>query len=572
MSPARPPLVLGLAASHNGAACLLDGSGAVLAAVQEERLCRVKRAFLRPAEGARAIDEVLDAAGVAPREVALVVTCPLRSAVAPELDLTRHATLSGVPRGLVTHHRGHAAGAFAASGWDEAAVLVIDGMGSEAADLDDAERAAVIGPTTGREVSSIYHATPAGLVAREKQLGALSAPAPAPGRPLSPLPPFASLGTMYQAVARLVFGSWQDAGKVMGLAPYGRPRSPVDDFLAIDGPRLVFADGIHRRRWPAGGWPAHRETWEDLARSVQEALEVGVMHLAARARALTGSRRLCLAGGVALNGIANERIVRSGLFNEVFVLPAAEDCGTALGAAWEGLWRLTGFRAGPRLTSDGMGRSYSDAAVAEAIAAGHAGPGAIATRPDDLYAAVAALLDRGAVVGWFQGRSELGPRALGQRSILLDPRRADGKDHLNTRVKHREGFRPFAPAVLASEARAWFDLGEVPESPFMLRVVPTRPDRRARIPAVVHVDGSARVQTVAPDSGPLARLLEAFAARTGVPILLNTSFNVAGEPIVETPADALRCFAATGIDAVALGGRLVVKRESRYAGVADTGG
>lgn len=566
MTRPRAPLVLGLAASHNGAACLLDASGAVLAAVQEERLSRAKRAFLRPADGARAIGEVLDAADVAPRDVALVVTCPLRSANAPELDLARHPTLGGVPRALVTHHRGHAAGAFAASGWDEAAVLVIDGMGSEAADLDDAERAAVVGPATGREVSSIYHATRAGLAPREKQLGTLATPAPARGRALSPLSPFASLGTMYQAVAQLVFGSWQDAGKVMGLAPYGRPRFPVGDFLGLDGPRLVFADGIHGRRWPVGGWPAHRETWEDLARSVQEALEVGVMHLAERARARTGSRRLCLAGGVALNGIANERIVRSGLFDEVFVLPAAEDCGTALGAAWEGLWRLSGFRAGPRLTSDGMGRSYPDGAVAEAIAAGHGGPGVIASRPHDLVATVAGLLDAGAVVGWFQGRSELGPRALGQRSILLDPRRADGKAHLNARVKHREGFRPFAPAVLAREAEAWFDLGGVPESPFMLRVVPTRADKRALIPAVVHVDGSARVQTVAADGGPLARLLEAFAARTGVPVLLNTSFNVAGEPIVETPADALRCFAATGIDAVALGGWLVVKGESRYAG------
>jgi len=563
VSAHRAPLVLGLAASHNGAACLLDGDGAVLAAVQEERLTRVKRDFLRPAEGGRAIAEVLDAAGVRPEQLDLVVTCPLRSREAPELDLRRNPTLSAVPSALCTHHRGHAVGAFAASGWDDAAVLVVDGMGSVVEDLDEAERASVIGPRVGREVSSIYHGTAAGLAPREKLVGVLPDATPGPGRPLSPLPPFASLGTMYQAVAQLVFGSWQDAGKVMGLAPYGHASHAIGDFLRVDGGRLVFSERIRRRRLPTERWPSEPRVWRDLARSVQEALELGVMHLATRARELTGSRRLCLAGGVALNGIANERVIRSGLFDEVFVLPAAEDCGTALGAAWDGLWRLTGPRPGRRLTSDAMGRAYTEEDIADAIAAGHAGPDAVVSRPDDVYAAVAELLDAGAVVGWFQGRSELGPRALGQRSILFDARRPEGKDHLNARVKHRESFRPFAPAVLAREAAAWFDLGPAPESPFMLRVVPTLPERHTTVPAIVHVDGSARVQTVAEDGGPLHRLLEAFFARTGVPLLLNTSFNVAGEPIVETPADALRCFAGTGIDAVALGGRLVVRRDFR---------
>ena len=460
---------------------------------------------------------------------------------------------------LVSHHRAHALSAFAASGFDEAAVLVIDGMGSEGDELAPGERAALVSDAPGREVHSIYHASAAGLAAVEKQLGRVDLGAPPPknipvGRISPQLPLAASLGTLYQAVAQRVFGGWHDAGKVMGLAPYGRPRWPVDEFLRVDGPRLTFPQVAAWRPWPREGWPAHAEIWADLARSVQEALEVGVLHLAARARERTGCRRLALSGGVALNGIANERIVQSGLFDEVFVLPAAEDCGPALGAAWDGLWHLRGPRPGPRHTSDALGRTYDDAALLAALASGAAGPAARWTRPHDLAAEVADALAAGAVVGWFQGRSELGPRALGQRSLLFDPRRADGKDHLNARVKHREAFRPFAPIVLEREAARWFDFGRGPEqSPFMLRVVPTLPQRRAQIPAVVHVDGSARVQTVPEDGGPLHLLLEAFFARTGVPVLLNTSFNVAGEPIVETPQDALRCFAGTGIDAVALG-------------------
>lgn len=557
--------ILGLAASHNGAACLVDdASGELLVAIQEERLVRRKRAHLHPAEDFAALDYVLDAAGLTVDDVRLVVTCPLRTAAAPELDLDRHPRLRDRPRAVVTHHRAHAVSAYWASGFDDAAVLVIDGMGSEGDELGPDERAAVLGAAAvgtvrGREIHSIYHGVGGVLTPAFKQLGRLDAPAPGPGGVASALAPFASLGTMYQAVAQRVFGAWTEAGKVMGLAPYGHPRYPRGAFLAPDGPGLRFSDAIHRARLPRVGWPGHPEAWRDLARSVQEALEEGVLHLARSAAELTGSRRLCLAGGVALNGIANERVIRSGLFDEVFVLPAAEDCGTALGAAWEGLWRLRGPRRGVRLERDALGRRYDRADVEAALAAGHAGPGARVVAAPDGAEAVAAMLARGLVVGFFEGRSELGPRALGQRSILFDPRRADGKDLLNARVKHREAFRPFAPAVLAREADAWFDMGPAPESPFMLRVVPTRPERRAAIPAVVHVDGSARVQTVAADGGGLHRLLEAFLAATGVPLLLLTSFNVAGEPIVETPADALRCFASTGLDACVLEGVIVVK-------------
>jgi len=544
------PLILGLAASHNGAACLLHGDR-IVAAVQEERLTREKRAMLRPSERSRAVEEVLRAAGVTAAELDLIVVCPLRTAADPTCDPSRNPTLAGRPHATVSHHRAHALSAFALSGFEEAAVIVADGMGSVAEDLDVRELEVVIGPRAGRETASIYAACAEELRPVEKQLGTL--PEPTPGRAIPSLMPFASLGTMYQAVAHRAFGGWYDAGKVMGLAPYGEARWPVEAFFTCEGPRLVFSEGIRRAFSPRRLWPAHRRDYEDLARSVQEACEEGMLHLARRARELTGHRRLCLAGGVALNGIANERIIRSGLFDEVFIIPAAEDSGTAIGAAVHGLWGLAGHRPLAPLREDALGPEYAEEAMEAAIARRLPGSGATASRPADLAAHAARRLAEGAAVGWFAGRSELGPRALGHRSILFDPRRADGRDHLNARVKHREAFRPYAPAVLASEARAWFDLGPCSESPFMLRVVPVHPERRATIPAVVHVDGSARVQTVCEDGGPFHRVIEAFHRETGVPMVLNTSFNVAGEPLVETPEDALGCLLGTALDACALG-------------------
>lgn len=551
--------MLGLAASHNGAAALFRGPELVVA-VQEERLTRDKRAALAPAGSFQALDYVLDAAGIGPGDLELVVVCPLRTRAAEDCQLARSERLGGRPRAFVGHHRAHALSAVLGSGFDEAAVLVVDGMGAELDDLDDAERAAVIGPREGRETASIYAWAGGRLRPVEKQLGRILPDDPPRGRPRPLLEPYASLGTMFQSVARHVFGGWFDAGKVMGLAPYGTARLPVEAWLGVDGPRLVFEGAARRAMWLREPWPAHREAYADLAASVQAACTAGILHLARRARELTGCRRLALAGGVALNGIANEAVIQAGLFDEVFVIPAAEDSGTALGAGVHGVLALGGpARLGP-LPGDALGRAYGEAEIAAAVGALPADAGVVARREEDVAAAVAALLERGLAVGWHQGRSELGPRALGQRSILFDPRRPDGQAHLNARVKHREAFRPFAPAVLADHAAAWLDFGAGPaESPYMLRVVPVRPDKRALVPAVTHVDGSARPQTVPADGSPLARVLAAFYARTGVPMLLNTSFNVAGEPLVETPADALRCLLATGLDACAVGDWLVVK-------------
>jgi carbamoyltransferase len=251
---------------------------------------------------------------------------------------------------------------------------------------------------------------------------------------------------------------------------------------------------------------------------------------------------------VALNSIANLRIIQEAGFDDVFIMPASEDNGTAIGAAY---LALGGRIPQAPIGDDATGRAYSRTEIDAALR----GVWSSVSEPEDVFAATAALLDEGKSVGWFQGRSELGPRALGQRSILFDPRRADGKDRLN-RLKKREAFRPFAPAILEEKAAEWFL--ESGASPFMLQVWRFREEQALRVPAVVHVDGTGRVQTVR--AGRFRQLIEAFERRTGIPLVLNTSFNLDGEPIVETPEDAVRTFLQAPLDALVLEDLVVSRR------------
>jgi carbamoyltransferase len=298
----------------------------------------------------------------------------------------------------------------------------------------------------------------------------------------------------------------------------------------------------------------------DIAAALQESLEDTVLHVVTHLREATGERNLCMAGGVALNSSMNGKVAASGLFDEVWVHPAAHDAGTAVGAALYGYHAVLGQPRTPRRRSHvflgpGHGRDTLESALAEY------GPQVTHQRHDNVAQRVAALVAEGRVVGLYQGRMEWGPRALGNRSILADPRRDDMKDTVNHAVKMREGFRPFAPVVTAERAAEWFDMTGLPDSPFMLFVVPVREDKRTRIPAVTHVDGSARIQTITREQNPLYHgIIAEFEKLTGVPVLLNTSFNVKGEPIVNSPGDAVRCFLGTQIDVLVLEDVVVEKR------------
>jgi carbamoyltransferase len=414
----------------------------------------------------------------------------------------------------IAHHVAHAASACIAAPDDRSAVLVLDGRGESASHLG------------GR-----WHDGRLDVLAAQR------------------LPH--SLGLFYEAVTEhLGFRRSSDEYKVMALASYGDPdrfgdvirdhvRAAGDGGFAVDP---VDLGALVPPRTPGEAW---NEVHADVAAAAQVRLEEVVLDLARWLHARTGERAITLAGGVALNCVANGRLAAEGPFEQVWVQPAAGDAGTALGAALAAATRR-GERCAP-FTTAALGRGW-DADEIEAILKAAEQP---YQRPADLAEEVAAALADGAVVGWFQGRSEYGPRALGHRSLLCDPRRPENLGRMNA-IKGREEFRPVAPMVLAERAAAIFD--GVQPSPYMLFVHRVRPEWVERIPAVVHVDGTARIQTVDDADEPLmAATLRAFERRTGVPVLVNTSFNTAGRPIVDTPHHALECFGSGPVDLLALG-------------------
>ena len=550
---------MGINASHNGAVCLLHGDRIVVA-IQEERLTRIKRQRIYGVTPALAIAYCLSYAGIEAGGLDMIVTSVQGRNRDPLYDVSRNPILRPGQTGTrvehLSHHRAHAISAFALSGFADSAVLVIDGIGSPWEDLPDDERAVALRPDEAAfEAASLYQASGVELAALEKHLVASD------GRLAGAdcgMPHFSGLGDMYAAASRQIFDSWFEAGKVMGLAALGEPDYAPEDFFSIANDGFEFHDTVPRAFQFNDRWPQHRTAYQNLARSTQEALERGVLLLAQRLRRLSGSPRLCYAGGVALNGIANERLFAESGFDDIFIIPPAEDSGVAIGAAYWGLWRLTGVNAIVPLTVDALGRPY---AAQEVEAAAKSVGGVRLVAEDDVVGAAVDLICEGRIIGWFFGGSELGPRALGQRSILCDPRRPETPAELNGRIKRRESFRPFAPAILKEAVPDWFETNGAPvDSPFMLRVSYFKPARRREVPAVVHADGSGRLQTLTADAnGPFFELVERFNQRTGVPMVLNTSFNGPGEPIVETPADALRCMLANGLDACVFAGIIAVR-------------
>ena len=552
------PWILGISASHNGSACLLKGDK-IAVAIQEERLSRFKRHRIFGAGPSRAVAYCLDYAGIEPKDLSLVVLCIQGRAADQKHDLTREPLLKvlthGTPTLTIPHHYGHAVSVFATSGFAESAVLIVDGAGSPVSDFTPEEIKVLNGNSTDSwETISLYYASGTSVIPLEKH--AVEQGAWLVMRD-GTMPLFGSLGGIFSAAAQQIFGEVAEAGKVMGLAPYGQPVFPTSDFFDIEHRRFHFKDIVPKKFRSNERWPNQPHAYQSLAASVQSALEDALMYLVQHLRELCESENLCYAGGVALNSVANERILRESGFKNAYIMPAAEDSGTAIGAAYHGLWQLTGQNTQRQLLHDSPGRSYSIADISAAL-----NDRVNAVYSSDVISDAVELLCDGKIIGWFDGGSELGPRSLGQRSILCDPRQPDAKEILNRRVKMREPFRPFAPAVLLEEAPNWFEFGHTsPESPFMLRVVEVKREKSREVPAIVHVDGTGRLQTLTPENnGRFYELVKRFYERTGVPILLNTSFNRMGEPIVETPADAIACLLNTGLDCCVFEDRIVFKK------------
>jgi carbamoyltransferase len=433
---------------------------------------------------------------------------------------------------IINHHLAHAYNVFYSSRFESAAVLIVDGRGSE------------------KETQSLFLATKESvkLIEATKVTG---------------------IGLLYAAVTQAIgFGLLQE-GKTMGLAPYGAGatektfRFPKRYEGVITDYSAMCVEDSYEMSAPHD--PV--VTFEEKARAafeVQEETEAALLHLARYAFERTGAGHLCLSGGVALNSVANYRVLKSGIFKDIFINPAASDTGIPLGAALYGYHKILRRPKTYPDISPYLGPSYGRDQVAAAIEAyrgatfnqeAFAGFSVVAQKA--LEHAVE-MLSNNRIVACFHGRSEMGPRALGNRSILMSPLLAENKDTLNTHVKHREAFRPFAPAILEEYAQDYFEIDR--PSPYMLLVPKVREEKRSCIPAVTHVDGTGRLQTVSKEfNSHLYSIIEGFHTRTGVPVLLNTSFNVANEPIVETPGDAIRCFLRTGIDALLIGDYLLVK-------------
>ena len=592
--PQQPTYILGLSAFyHDSAACLLK-DGEILAAVSEERLSRKKG---DPAFPARAVAFCLEQAGITTKDLAFVGFYDK-----PILKFERilETYLGVAPRGFkqfllagplwikeklfmekqildalpgyegdvlyAEHHESHAASAFFPSPFEEAAILTLDGVGEWAT--------ASYGVGQGNDL-----------------------------RLLKEMRWPDSLGLLYSAITYYT-GFKVNSGeyKVMGLAPYGKPRYvdliyrhivdlKEDGSFRLNQDYFDYLAGLtmtnDRFHDLFGGPPRVAETnltqkEMDLARSVQDVTEEIMMRMARTVHKETGMPNLCLAGGVALNCVGNGKILRDGPFKQLYIQPAAGDAGGALGVA-QLIWHR--HLKQPRAVQAGrdsmkgayLGPGYSDAEVETFLK--QVGAAYVRLPRQDMLETVARLLADGKIVGWFNGRMEFGPRALGARSILGDPRNPKMQADMNIKIKFREGFRPFAPSVLRDRVSEYFEL-EV-DSPYMLLVAPVKQERqipmteeqrnslwgiamlnvpRSDVPAITHIDYSARVQTVARDVSPdYYDLISEFDKLTGCPVVVNTSFNVRGEPIVCTPKDAYTCFMRTHIDALVLGPFLLHK-------------
>lgn len=503
-----------------------------IAHVSQERLDRTKGSRAFPKES---VEACLKMGGLSSFALAdLVVLDHTVNSSDWRADYMRHpcrtdiflAHVDAAKLRIIRHHLCHAAASFFTSPFKEAAILIVDGRGS-----------LIQGSAGAFETQTLWFASDnrLELVEESSCIG---------------------IGLAYEAITRYLGFGFLEAGKTMGLAPFGGPEligtirgrfeglgTHYEEYCDYDSTLLTPLPALSSFRAKAA-----------MANAIQQECERAMLSLVRYAKRKVASSNLCLGGGVALNCVANSKIRSSKIFDAIHVNPACSDSGIPLGAALWGYHCELNNPYLPAYVSPYTGPYYSIERIEQATQSRHA-----TARGEMALRQAAELLKAGKTVALFQGRSEMGPRALGNRSILMAPFSAENRDHLNNVVKRREPFRPFAPVVPEADAARYFESGE--PSPFMLYTAYVKVPFRQLLGAVTHIDGSARVQTVSPEQNPrLHRLLQEFGGLTGMPILLNTSFNIAGEPLVETPEDAIRCFEANGIDALLINDMLLAKQ------------
>lgn len=565
----KPVYILGLSCYYHDSAAVLLKDGEVVFASQEERYTRKKHDDALPTNAIRA---ALKHAGITINEISAVGF--YEKPLLKFFDRILQTYFKVWPRGIrqyhkamqewmtkklwipsniqkelkyrgpmyfIPHHESHAASAYFVSGFDDATIVTVDGVGEWATTTIGYGKG--IDLTLKKEIHFPH-----------------------------------SLGLLYSAVTYYLGFKVNSAEyKVMGLAPYGEPKYMEQMYKLIDikddgsfalnmeyftyeygmtmtGKRFEELFGYPRRTSEGPLTQFHK----DIARSIQELTNILMLKIVTYAKKICPSDNLCLAGGVALNCVTNGHILRSGLFKNIFIQPAAGDAGGALGVALAIWHRIFHGPKCPKMDHVFLGREYSDEEIKALLDQEHIPYQYFEEK--NLIPTVAALLEGENVIGWFQGRMEYGPRALGNRSIIADARNKENWKKVNLKIKFREDFRPFAPTILEERVSDYFDLDH--ESPYMLLVASTRPDKREAIPAVTHVDGSARIQTINRSQNQrYYDLIKAFERQTSCPVIINTSFNVRGEPIVESPKDALNCFLHTHIDYLVMGNFLLSKEK-----------
>ncbi len=565
----KPIYILGLSCYYHDSAVVLLKDGKVILAAHEERFTRKKHDSSFPK---KTIDHALNLAGISMEDVSAVTFYDkpllkffdrilqtfikvwplgfvqyhhamqewLHTKLWTKNNIENELKYKG-PIYFTSHHESHAASAFYASGFDDAAIITVDGVGEWAT--------TTIGYGKGKEFEL------------KKEIHYPH-----------------SLGLMYSAITYYLGFKVNSAEyKVMGLAPYGEAKymnevrqlvdRKEDGSFALNMNYFSYEYGMRMtgkkfeklfkqpRRTPESPLTQFHK---DIARSLQQLTEEMMLNIVKHAKKCCPSKNLCLAGGVALNCVANGKILRSGIFDEVFIQPASGDAGGALGCALAVWHRIFDGERQPRMDQVFFGLEYNNNEIQNFLESEKLPYKKL--DDDELIEQVSKLLEGNNAIGWFQGRMEYGPRALGNRSIIADARNHENWKKVNLKIKFREDFRPFAPTVLEERVSDYFELDR--PSPYMLLVADVHKDKRKEIPAITHVDGSARIQTIRRDQNErYYDLIKAFESRTGCGVIINTSFNVRGEPIVESPKDALNCFVNTHMDFLVLGNYLLTKTD-----------
>jgi carbamoyltransferase len=565
----KPIYILGTGLSHNGSSCLLK-DGKIVVAIEKERLSRVKH------DGGNdflSVQYCLNHAGISVNDLSLVV----QVANFEKENIQKHKFIGKrfftenctVPFITISHHLAHAYSAIGTCPYKECNVLVIDGCGSPYHHCEDLQGAVIPTDTNSTpglyaEKDSYYHFNGSHLQALYKDFSVIELfnrkyPVHLPTSSHS-------IGGFYSMVSNYCFGNLDDAGKLMGLAPYGRAGVYTTPIFALENGRVHLIEAVlalfdKPMQVEERPLKTHFQYYADIAKWVQTETEKAIQYIFNARLAFNKHENICYAGGVALNAVANTRILRQTGIKNLYIEPAAGDNGLALGCAFYGWIEILKQPKIPHTGSTLLGAGYANNTIEEAITQYRINnPDIIVkyTFYDDVINPTATLLAEGKIIGWFQQGAEFGPRALGCRSILADPRKKNVQQLINSNIKFREDFRPFAPSVLAKEVKNYFEYGH--ESPYMILIDRIKPEWKEALAGIVHVDGTCRVQTVTADwNKPFYDLLEAFKAKTGIAVLLNTSFNKKGMPIVETPYEAIDFFYQCRLDVLVLNNYIIKK-------------